>query len=143
MADEEQKKPPEDVPDDFEERVEAMLRRSDALHEKPEPTEFDETLERKIADIESRASIQKQKAETAKRLEREQRQSNVSTSRGLGIGLSIAYTIIGLPMIGLAVGWYLDNRYHANAWKAILVMAGAVIAIVYAVLQLNRSEKIQ
>lgn len=140
MADEDPKKPQESEPDELDLRaLELLMRSEEPRTDLPSP-EVDDDFEQRLAQIEAKAGEARQKREVQKRMEREREGRDVSTTRGLGIGLSIAYTIIGLPMIGLAIGWYLDNRYNANAWKPILVMAGATIAIVFAVVQLNRSE---
>lgn len=140
MADEDPKKPQEEEPDEYDLRALEQLMKAEQLRGNLPSPEVDQEFEERLARFEERAEEAKKKRDAQKALERERQVSDVSTSRGLGVGLSIAYTIIGLPMVGLAIGWYLDNRFHANAWKPMLVMAGATAAIVYAVVQLNRNE---
>ena len=65
---------------------------------------------------------------------------DAKASKGLGIGLSIAYTLLGLPMVGLGVGFLLDRLLGTTAWKGIGTVAGAVGGIAFAVMILNREN---
>lgn len=59
--------------------------------------------------------------------------------RNLGLGLQIAYAIIGVPLVGYGVGWLIDNQVGGKLWSGLLTILGATAAIWYAVKSANRS----
>lgn len=75
-----------------------------------------------------------------KEQEQRQRRAEGNASKGLGLGLSLAYTIIGLPLVGIGIGWLLDNRFHTNIWKGILATIGACVGVGLTVLLMNRAN---
>lgn len=64
--------------------------------------------------------------------------SDQESSRGLAVGLSIAYTIMGVPVAGFLIGWLIDNQVKSEMYKGIGVMAGAVAGITMALFILKR-----
>lgn len=106
-----------------------------------EAAALDDEFHRRLEDLGERASKAKDARDRQLREAERDRTFDRETARGTGVGLQIAYMIIGLPMAGLALGWYLDNRLDANAWKPILVMGGAAAGIVMALVTLNRLER--
>ncbi len=114
-----------------------MLKKVSAAAAKaPELDDFDDRL-RQLEEKAAKASgrLQKEKKEESRKMA-----SDSEAARGLGVGLSIAYTLIGLPMIGVAVGWWLDNRFHTEIWKSLLILIGSVAAIAYTVFTLNQQN---
>jgi len=67
--------------------------------------------------------------------------SEQEASRGLGFGLSIAYTIIGMPVVLALIGWAIDNHYHTTVWRGALAFFGMIIGVFYAVTVLNRTNR--
>lgn len=70
-----------------------------------------------------------------------------STSAGerkqMAYGISIAYTIILLPLAGFAVGWLIDSQIGGTFFQALLTLTMAVVGLAVAVAKLsvlNRDE---
>lgn len=79
--------------------------------------------------------------EAAQRQEAKQNESSAQSSKGLGLGLSIAYTIIGLPLVGYGVGVLISNFTGDLHWKGNGGFVGSVLGVVGAILMLNRHQK--
>jgi F0F1-type ATP synthase assembly protein I len=82
-------------------------------------------------DLESRTAkargVHRQtQAEAAGRTERDGK-----AAKGLGVGLAIAYALIGLPLVGAGVG-YLLSRALGGPWVAIGAVGGFVGGIGFA-----------
>lgn len=106
-----------------------------------ESAALDDEFHRRLDDLGARASQSREKRQRQVREEERSRTFDRDTARGTGVGLQVAYMIIGFPMAGLGLGWYLDDRFDANAWKPILVMGGATLGILMALVTLNRLER--
>lgn len=103
--------------------------KADDLH-----SEYD----KKLAELEAKARAAKAR-ESVKVVSKDQMlKSDAEAARGLGVGLSIAYTILGTPLLGLGIGWMLDNRYQANLFKGLGTVSGAVLGIILAFWMMNR-----
>ena len=76
---------------------------------KQEGNKIDEEFSARLKALEERAQAAKQvrdsQAAQVMRKEKNDRESAI----GLGIGLTIAYTIIGMPLLGVGIGWILDK----------------------------------
>ncbi len=92
-------------------------------------------------DIERRLQAIEEKAKGARRLHDEhvfgrkpKSMLDAESTRGLGVGLTIAYAIIGVPLVGFGAGWLLDRAMGGGTlWQALGTVFGAVAAIAYAV----------
>jgi hypothetical protein len=98
---------------------------------------FDE----KMADMEKRLSA-------ARKKEAQREEKNIessiggTTGRSLGIGMTIAYGVMGGPIAGWLVGMAIDRQMGTGGmWQGWLVMLGAVMGIVYAIVMLQRHQK--
>jgi hypothetical protein len=49
--------------------------------------------------------------------------------KGLGIGISIAYVLVGSMALGWVVGWLVDRRTGGTAGQAFGALAGCVVGI--------------
>jgi F0F1-type ATP synthase assembly protein I len=104
---------------------------------------FDDDLEAGLKRVESRAAEAKA-AQEALRSEAERiGAADGDSARGLGVGLSIAYTIIGVPLLGVLVGWIVDSQLGTNVWKGLGMLIGAVIGIALAFVFLNRTNNVR
>lgn len=62
--------------------------------------------------------------------------------RGLGIGLSAAYALVGMMIFGVGIGWLIDHGpQSSNVGPAFGGLAGCVIGIVFVLWLINRENK--
>jgi F0F1-type ATP synthase assembly protein I len=113
-------------------------------NDKPLPTlphvdEFDARL----SALEENARNTKSRIEATKQQEQRALDADRSSARGLGFGLSIAYTIIGFPMLGAGVGWLIDRQNGTNNWMGLMTVLGAGLGVFAAILMLNRTNRIK
>lgn len=100
-------------------------------------SEFDEKLDgfsKKVDKI--KASREEQERDKARKQKSEQ-----DSSRGLGVGLTIAYMIIGLPLLGAGIGWLVDGRTGGTTWIGIGTVIGGVLGVFAAISIMNRENK--
>src|SRR5436190_8109547 len=110
---------PDDERPESEEELDARLRA--LIGDEPQPHAevpgIDEDLDRRLEALRTKAQkargeFENKRAEENLRLERES-----EVGRGAGIGLSIAYTIIGMPLLGALIGYGADQGLHTTYWK--------------------------
>lgn len=98
----------------------------------------DDDLEARLAQFEERARLASGKRNVQKKAIETERSTLQGDARGMGMGLTIAYIIVGTPMAGALVGWLIDMQAGSNVAKGFGTLIGAVIGIAYAVFLLNR-----
>lgn len=74
-------------------------------------------LDRKVDDLRTRASESKRRLEVATKKDERTLKSEQEAARGLGFGLQVAYTIIGMPLMGAAIGYGIDSAMNTTVWK--------------------------
>ena len=122
-------------------RVVEALSRADAPMTPPVPGLDD--FEERLSHLEKRAKGTQQVQEVKRQqLTQRMRQSD-SDAKGLAKGMSIAYTIIGLPLLGVVIGWFLDRGTGSQRYTQIGVLVGAVLGIAMAFVLINRDQKPQ
>ena len=108
---------------------------------KQEGNKIDEEFSARLKALEERAQAAKQvrdrQAAQVIRKEKNDRESAI----GLGIGLTIAYTIIGMPLLGVGIGWILDKALGTTLYKGIGVVVGSAVGITAAIVMLSRANK--
>ncbi len=103
--------------------------------------ETDLEFEKKLQDLETRASRAKEKRENVEKKISRERADSASSARGLGVGLTVAYAIIGTPLVGAGAGWLIDRSVGGTLWMGILTVSGAFIGVGCAVYILNKLEQ--
>jgi F0F1-type ATP synthase assembly protein I len=68
----------------------------------------------------------------------QQRKADRSAALGLGIGMSIAYAIIGMPILGFFVGMLLENSSLLANGKMIGALVGIVLGFGFMIIQLRK-----
>jgi F0F1-type ATP synthase assembly protein I len=63
------------------------------------------------------------------------------SNQGLGAGISIAYTILGVPLVGGIVGVILKNQTGNPVWVSICGLVGMVLGLVGAYFVATRTRK--
>lgn len=108
---------------------------------KAEADKIDDEFAARLQALEDKARKQKLIRENTARETQRRQNSDASGTRGLGIGLSVAYTIIGMPLFGVAVGWFLDERSGTLIYRNLGVLIGSVLGIVGAIVILSRANR--
>lgn len=104
-------------------------------------SETSNEFEARMAELEKRGAAAKARYEATKTKVATERKESGDSARGLGIGLAVAYAIIGAPLAGFGAGFLIDKANGGDTWKGILGLIGSVAGVAYAILILNREEK--
>jgi F0F1-type ATP synthase assembly protein I len=104
---------------------------------------FDADLETDLQRVESKAAEAKAAQEAARQDREKKGISDGDSARGLGVGLSIAYTIIGVPLLGVLIGWIADSSMGTTNWKGIGMLVGVVVGMALAFVLLNRTKDLR
>lgn len=105
-----------------------------------EATKIDEEFGERLKALEEKAKTVKEVRDNQNREKARKLESDRETAKGLGLGLSIAYTIIGLPILGAVIGWFLDSRMGGQTFTSLGVLIGSVLGIVAAVFMISRAN---
>ena len=100
---------------------------------RPDPPS-EEDLDTRLARVRERAIKARQKQES----QRPSELLDQDTSRGMGLGLSAAYAIIGLPLVGAGVGWLIDRGLGTTFVIAIGAVGGLIGGVWHAIQLTNR-----
>lgn len=105
-----------------------------------EAAKIDEEFGERLKALEEKAKTVKEVRDNQNREKARKLESDRETAKGLGLGLSIAYTIIGLPILGAVIGWFLDSRMGGQTFTSLGVLIGSVLGIVAAVFMISRAN---
>ena len=101
----------------------------------------DDDLESKLNRMAEQASAGRMKAEN-REVGQKSEMLDRSSARGLGIGLTVAYAIIGVPVFGYGVGWLIDQaRGTPDRFASILALLGCFAGVGFAVFVLNKENQ--
>lgn len=110
-------------------------------HAKQEANKIDDEFSARLKALEDRAQQQKEQRENVKREEARKSSSDAQSALGLGIGLSVAYTIIGMPLVGMGIGWFIDYKTGSNSFRTIGAVAGMALGIFAGIAIFNKSNR--
>lgn len=108
---------------------------SEALH-----TEMDARL----ADLERKAKSAKQSYRNAGTKAENRTGMNAvepGSQRGLGVGMAVAMSIIGLPIGGFFIGMFIEMQGGSTEWKTWLGLGGAVVGIIHGAWMAQKLQK--
>ncbi len=108
---------------------------------KQEAAKIDDEFSERLKKLEDKARQQRLIRDNQARDTSRKQESDSQSAKGLGVGLSIAYTIIGMPLLGVAIGWAIDTRLGTQTYRSIGVLLGSVLGIVGAVVLLSRVNR--
>ena len=120
--------------------LEQEFEETKSLHDK-QAADINDEFGTKMRALEERLQKIKEQREVSQSMELRKTQSESEDARGLGMGLSIAYTFIGMPLLGALLGWGLDNAFHTHFLLGICTIIGVAIGLAYAILVMNRANK--
>lgn len=115
--------PPDDIP---------------SIPSRPPTPEFDDEFER----LQARAKAVSDRRAAEKRVVKKQLQKEAEGNRGLGLGMSAAYAIIGVPLFGIGVGFLIDLKTGTTFFRGLGALLGSIGGIVGAVMMLNRGQNL-
>ena len=98
-------------------------------------------IDRRLTDLERRAGAQKATREARKEQEARRQAKDADAARGLGVGMTAAYAILGMPLLGAGLGWLVDQRLGTNVWLGLGMLAGATAGVGFALFVLQRSGR--
>lgn len=104
-----------------------------ALHESP----LDE-IDTRLELLKQKAAASRAKHDRATKLSESEIASSSRNARASGLGLTVAYMIMGFPMAGAGVGWIIDRATGASTWMGILTTIGAVVGVAVTVAMVNK-----
>jgi F0F1-type ATP synthase assembly protein I len=140
---------------------------ADSPEPKPEPQTVEEALARRLEELRSGANVDQAReelvgldAEFDKRFEEIQKKAHATqesrrkeqaeqervwksereTARGAGVGLQIAYMIMGLPLVFAGIGYGLDQWQKTTFFMGAGALIGATIGVTMAIVILNRTN---
>ncbi len=102
--------------------------------------DFDEDTLRKMDEIADRARSLRKANEQKEEVKTETRKVQAEDSKGLGLGFSVAYTLIGVPILGVGAGWLLDRALKSTVFMGVGAIVGMVIGIVLVILMVNKAN---
>jgi F0F1-type ATP synthase assembly protein I len=117
------------------------LDESPAEQAKEKVERIDDDFELRLRQLEDRAAKHRVIREGKKQEETRKRVNDAESAKGLGVGLSLAYTIIGTPIIGIAIGWLIDLQTGTQNYRSIGAIAGMILGIFAAIVIFNKSNR--
>jgi hypothetical protein len=123
--------------DDADEKLADILDKTRAP--KIDTEDFDE----KLKALELKAQAMKDKRETIKAQEAKAIRSSQSDTQGLGLGLTIAYAILGVPLFGGLVGYGLTKWTGNGIWTVVFGLGGMIGGVGFAVFLISKQNKEQ
>lgn len=95
----------------------------------------------KMAELETRLHAAQQKKDAPEKAKASLSGSlDQKSSLSTGLGLSLAYTIIGTPLLGYALGLGINKVTGTQGWQIWLTLIGSVIGIGWTVMVVNRNN---
>jgi F0F1-type ATP synthase assembly protein I len=129
--------PEEGESDEIESRFQELQEKHQAeMPTLPDPSELDQRFERlqqQVGSVRERQETERQETARRRRLES-------SDAKSMGLGLSAAYAIIGMPLLGAGVGWLVDSAMGTVIWKGMLCLLGAIVGIWFAISAASRKH---
>jgi F0F1-type ATP synthase assembly protein I len=108
---------------------------------KQEGNKIDDEFSDRLKALEDKARAAKHQRHNQKREEARKSASDAQSALGLGIGLSVAYTIIGMPLVGMGIGWFIDYKIGSNSFRTIGAVAGMALGIFAGIAIFNKSNR--
>lgn len=107
---------------------------------KEEESLFDADFEERLRNLHARAEKAKNVEQARQKAKEEFSKREMSGAKGAGVGLTVAYMIMGLPMLGAGIGWLVDRKLGTNTWIGFGTLIGAVMGVAGAILTINRAN---
>lgn len=139
--------PNEHPEEDFEARMEKLRSKIDALKSDLPPADFDETFKAGLDRIAEKAEGSQPEMPEPPEWEFKrpkipgQFEGDAASYLGLGVGLSVAYTLVGCSVLGWGLGWWADRGSGAFLFQAIGTLVGSVVGLVGSIFMILRAQR--
>jgi F0F1-type ATP synthase assembly protein I len=120
-------------------QLEEELEQASAAH-REKVTGIQSEFDERMRNLETKLDRVREQREGKRVQEQVRTNIDASASKGLGLGLQIAYTIIGLPLIGALIGYFIDRATGATLWTGLLAVAGMAGGVTLTVMFMGRSS---
>lgn len=100
--------------------------------------EHERRLQERLASVERQGTAALTKKVTEERKLETSSFTAGGLGRGTGIGLSIAYALLGLPMVGFGLGWLADRGTDSNVFAIVGFCLGGAAGIWFSAYQMKR-----
>ncbi len=100
----------------------------------------DAEFRQRYEEISNRAKVIQEKRAAAVKFQATKEKSDRESAKGLGVGLSIAYTILGMPVAGYLIGWAIDGNSPVQTGRNFGTLIGAFVGVAAAVMMMNRTN---
>ena len=104
-------------------------------------SEISDDFESRMDSLTARGKEAKERYEAKKTKAAAEQKSSGEAAKGLGVGLTIAYGILGTPLVGFGIGYLIDMAVGGKVWQSWLTILGAFAGMVFAVVTLQRQEQ--
>ena len=104
--------------------------------EMPDTSDLDARMKRISANAQSIHGKQQQNREDIEKT----RKTEQGDAQSLGMGLQIAYAIVGFPLLGLGAGALGDKLLGTGYLKGVIGMIGCILAVVSAMILIKQAN---
>ncbi len=137
MTDDLGKMPEQPEPDPLLKELEEV---ADGLKVDSKADEIHAEFEGRLKQFDDRLAEQKSIHE-ARKIEAEQKQKgDREATKGLGLGMSVAYAIIGVPVFGYGIGFLIDKSSGSTTFAGFGMLIGCLVGIAVAVVMLGKQK---
>lgn len=127
-------------PDELDPLLSELLQVEDGLKIDPKSDEIDAEFGDRLKKFDDRLAEQKSIHE-ARKIEAEQKQKgDREATKGLGLGMSVAYAIIGVPVFGYGIGFLVDKSSGSTTFAGIGMLIGCLVGIAVAMVMLSKQK---
>ena len=142
MTDDRDDLPEPSIPDPggLDPRLQQMQDLAETLRVEDTAADIHEEFDEKLKHYDQRFAQEKSIHE-ARKVEAEQRQkSDRESTKGLGLGMTLAYAIVGVPVFGYGIGFLVDKSNGTTTYAGIGMLIGCLVGIAVAVLMLSKQK---
>lgn len=126
--------------------MESLRSKIDSLKSDIPPLDFDEEFQKGLEKIAEQAETHKPSMPDPPEWEYKrpkipgQSEVDAGSYLGLGVGLSVAYTLVGCSLVGWGLGWLADRGSGAFLFQAIGALVGSIAGLVASILLIVRAQ---
>jgi cation transport ATPase len=102
--------------------------------------ELSDEMRSEIDSIAERARNARSRHESTRTKQSKSAFGDRKSSRSLGVGLTIAYVIVLMPVGGYFIGRLIDNQTGGNAWSSWLTIICATLGVAFAIAILSKHQ---